>query len=107
MIALVEPGIKYLLRDPDAFESGIEARSFLFADANQDNTSGHAVAAAAVRIPRRSSTRRALVNQPGHSFDAPRPAGRSIETLTFRSPLAGCNFRIIGLESGPRGPYYY
>lgn len=31
-IALAEPGAECLLRDPDAFESGKEARSFLFAE---------------------------------------------------------------------------
>ena len=47
VIALAEPGSEYLLRDPEAFDSGKEARSFLFTDrylqamlidANQDDT---------------------------------------------------------------------
>ncbi|KAI9565130.1 hypothetical protein GHT06_008901 [Daphnia sinensis] len=85
VIALAEPGTEYLLRDPDAFESGKEARSFLFTDrylqtmltnANQDNTLAQAAraaaAAATAHFPKRSSTRHVRVNQPGSTFPPPR-----------------------------------
>lgn len=84
-IALAEPGAEYLLRDPDAFESGKEARSFLFTerylqamltDANQDNTLAQAAraaaAAAAARVPKRSNPKRGRVDQPGSQFPPPR-----------------------------------
>jgi hypothetical protein len=85
VIAHAEPGSEYLLRDPEAFDSGKEARSFLFtdrylqamlADANQDNTLAQAAkaaaAAAAARVPRRSSARRVRIDQPGSTFPPPR-----------------------------------
>ncbi|KZS10489.1 Uncharacterized protein APZ42_025037 [Daphnia magna] len=82
VISLAEPGAEYLLRDPDAFESGKEARSFFFTDrdiqamltdASQDNTLAQAArAAAAARFPKRSSTRHVLVDQPGSIFPPPR-----------------------------------
>jgi hypothetical protein len=85
VIALAEPGSEYLLRDPEAFDSGKEARSFLFTDrylqamltdANQDNTLAQAAKAAAAeaaaRVPRRSSARRVRIDQPGSTFPPPR-----------------------------------
>lgn len=85
MISLAEPGTEYLLRNPDAFESGKEARSFLFTDrylqamlidTNQDSTFAQAaktaVAAAAARVPRRSNARCFRVDQLGSTFPSPR-----------------------------------
>ncbi|KAK4004243.1 hypothetical protein OUZ56_005985 [Daphnia magna] len=70
-IALAEPASEYLLRDPDTFESGKEARSFLFTekylqamltDASQDNTLAQAArvaaAAAAAIAPKAQNPRR-------------------------------------------------
>lgn len=71
VIALAEPASEYLLRDPDAFESGKEARSFLFTekylqamltDASHDNTLAQAArvaaAAAAAIAPKAYNPRR-------------------------------------------------
>lgn len=85
VIALAEPVAEYLLRDPDAFEGGKEARFFLFTekylqamltDASQDNFLAQAArvaaAAAAVRAPRRSNARRIRTDQPHVTFQPPR-----------------------------------
>ena len=108
VIALAEPGSEYLLRDLEAFDSGIEARSFLFTDrylqdmltdANKDNTLAQAAkaaaAAAAACVPRRSSTRRVRIDQPGSTFPPPR-----YETdQNFRNGKSG---RERSLERRPR-----
>ena len=76
VIALAEPGSEYLLRDLEAFDSGKEARSFLFTDrylqdmltdANKDNT-----LAQAAKAEVRSSTRRVRIDEPGSTFRPPR-----------------------------------
>ncbi|EFX73343.1 hypothetical protein DAPPUDRAFT_253166 [Daphnia pulex] len=71
VIALAEPASEYLLRDPGAFESGKESRSFLLTekfpqamltDASQDNTLAQAArvaeAAAAAIAPKSQNPRR-------------------------------------------------
>ncbi|KZR99710.1 Uncharacterized protein APZ42_004326, partial [Daphnia magna] len=85
VMSLTEPGAEYLLRDPDAFEGGKEARSFLFTekylqamltDASLDNTLAQAAraaaAATAARAPRRSSARRIRTDQPHVVLQPPR-----------------------------------
>ncbi len=96
VIALAEPASEKLLRDPNAFESGKEARSFLekylqamLTDASQDNTLAQAVrvaAAAAAAISPTPKIRDGSVspqNRRPHHFSIPRA------TTAFKSAEAG------------------
>ncbi|EFX68481.1 hypothetical protein DAPPUDRAFT_114507 [Daphnia pulex] len=84
VVALAEPSADYLLKEPDAFGTGKEARAFLLTDkflqvmlnnANQDNTlaqaSNAAAAAAAANATRRPATRRVRAEPPSSSSHPP------------------------------------
>ncbi|EFX83655.1 hypothetical protein DAPPUDRAFT_100286 [Daphnia pulex] len=84
VVALAEPSADYLLKEPDAFDTGKEARVFLLTDkflqvmlnnANQDNTlaqaSKAAAAAAAANATRRPATRRVRAEPPSSSSHPP------------------------------------